>query len=455
MGFYLNDVDYLIVGAGAMGMAFADVLFNESDATFAMVDDRPGPGGHWNDAYPFVRLHQPSAFYGVNSAKLGSDRIDQSGWNAGLYELASKGELLGYYDQIMRGQFLSSGRVQYFPNARYSDAGQIISSVTGKAIDIKARKTVDARYMNVSVPATSDAPYSVANDVTCVPINDLPKIASAGTHYCVIGGGKTSMDACLWLLEQGVGQASISWVRPRDSCILNRANIQPGKLSGPSSESFVRQLALVGESNTSEEAFEKLAEAGILLRLDDEVKPTMYRCATITESEFKELQGVARVVRKGHVLCIDASGLQMEHGSEVMPEGTVYINCTADGLAKRPIQPVFKDDAITLQTVRFCQQVFSAAFIARVELTSTEEAQKNELCTVVPHPDTDVDYFGVTLGNLMNSARWNADPDLAEWLAEARLDGFSEVGRSPVIGAPQEEVMRILEKFGRFASEGN
>ena len=84
-------------------------------------------------------------------------------------------------------------------------------------------------------------------------------------------------------------------------------------------------------------AFEKLAEAGILLRLDDEVKPTMYRCATITESEFKELQGVTRVVRKGHVLSIDASGLQMEHGSEVMPEGTVYVNCTADGLAKRPI----------------------------------------------------------------------------------------------------------------------
>ena len=449
------DVDYLIVGAGAMGMAFADVLFNESNATFAVVDDRPAPGGHWNDAYPFVRLHQPSAFYGVNSVKLGSDRIDQSGWNAGLYELASKGELLGYYDQIMRGQFLASGRVHYYPNARYSEPGQVTSLVTGEAIDVKARKTVDARYMNVRVPATSAAPYSVADSVTSVPINDLPKIASAGVHYCVIGAGKTSMDACLWLLEQGVGHSSISWVRPRDSWILNRANIQPGKLSGPSSESFLQQLALVGESNTSEQAFEKLAQAGILLRLDANVKPTMYRCATITESEFKELKGITRVIRKGHVLNVDASGLQMEHGSEVMPKGTVYINCTADGLAKRPIQPVFKCDAITLQTVRFCQQVFSAAFIARVELTTTEEAEKNDLCTVVPHPDTDADYFRVTLGNLINSARWNAYPDLAEWLAGARLDGFSEVGRSPVIAAPQEEVVRIVEKFGRFASEGN
>ena len=181
----------------------------------------------------------------------------------------------------------------------------------------------------------------------------------------------------------------------------------------------------------------------------------MYRCATITESEFKELKGITRVIRKGHVLKIDASGLEMEQGSEVMPKGTVYINCTADGLAKRPIRPVFKDGAITLQTVRFCQQVFSAAFIARVELTSIEEAGKNDLCTVVPHPDTDLDYFRVTLGNLINSARWNADPDLAEWLAGARLDGFSEVGRAPVIAAPEEEVMRIVEKFGRFASEGS
>ena len=45
--------------------------------------------GTWNDAYPFVRLHQPSAFYGVNSLPLGHDRIDESGLNAGFYEQAS------------------------------------------------------------------------------------------------------------------------------------------------------------------------------------------------------------------------------------------------------------------------------------------------------------------------------------------------------------------------------
>ena len=66
-------VDYLISGAGAMGMAFADVILHESGKTIALVDRRAAPDGHWNDAYPFVRLHRPSAFYGVNSRALGDE----------------------------------------------------------------------------------------------------------------------------------------------------------------------------------------------------------------------------------------------------------------------------------------------------------------------------------------------------------------------------------------------
>ena len=41
-----------------------------------LVDRRAKPGGHWNDAYDFVRLHQPAALYGVNSLQLGSGGED-------------------------------------------------------------------------------------------------------------------------------------------------------------------------------------------------------------------------------------------------------------------------------------------------------------------------------------------------------------------------------------------
>src|SRR5215831_4268953 len=109
------EADYLIIGAGAMGMAFADIIVSESNATVAIVDRRARPGGHWNDAYPFVRLHSASAYYGVTSRALGNDTLDTAGLNCGYYEQASVGDICAYYDQIMREQFEPTGRVHYFP----------------------------------------------------------------------------------------------------------------------------------------------------------------------------------------------------------------------------------------------------------------------------------------------------------------------------------------------------
>ena len=110
-----HQADYLIVGAGAVGMIFADQLLSETGATIAIVDRQATPGGHWNEAYPFVRLHQPSAYYGVNSRVLGTNRIDETGPNAGFYERATASE-------IWRSRKLRGGcRPRFVPMTR-SDA---------------------------------------------------------------------------------------------------------------------------------------------------------------------------------------------------------------------------------------------------------------------------------------------------------------------------------------------
>jgi len=45
------ETDYLVVGAGAMGMAFVDeVLAADPSADIVLIDRRAQPGGHWNDA---------------------------------------------------------------------------------------------------------------------------------------------------------------------------------------------------------------------------------------------------------------------------------------------------------------------------------------------------------------------------------------------------------------------
>ena len=43
---------------------------NRRDGTYEDVTERAGVGGHWREAYPFVRLHQASMFYGVASTVL-------------------------------------------------------------------------------------------------------------------------------------------------------------------------------------------------------------------------------------------------------------------------------------------------------------------------------------------------------------------------------------------------
>jgi cation diffusion facilitator CzcD-associated flavoprotein CzcO len=35
-------------------MAFVDALLEETDHRIVLVDRHDQPGGHWNDAYPFV-----------------------------------------------------------------------------------------------------------------------------------------------------------------------------------------------------------------------------------------------------------------------------------------------------------------------------------------------------------------------------------------------------------------
>lgn len=225
---------YLISGAGAMGMAFLDTLLTEShpSTTFAIVDRNSAPGGHWNTAYPFVRLHQPSAFYGVNSRPLGNNTIDQIGWNKGLYELASSQEICDYYSQIMNQRFLPSGRVQFFSRCEWNWEGNGFRSlVTGKEWKVgKETKIVNATYMQITAPSMVPPPYKVAEGVDLVTPNDLVKVSRPFATYTVIGAGKTAMDACLWSLAMGIDPLQIAWIMPRDSWLLDREGFQPAAL---------------------------------------------------------------------------------------------------------------------------------------------------------------------------------------------------------------------------------
>src|SRR4051795_10632789 len=113
------EADYLVVGAGASGMAFADSLIDHADVRVAVVDRRHSVGGHWLEAYPFVRLHQASLFYGAASTVLGGGRVQVRGPEAGLSERADQPAICAYYARLLEDRMLASGRVEFFPGCEY------------------------------------------------------------------------------------------------------------------------------------------------------------------------------------------------------------------------------------------------------------------------------------------------------------------------------------------------
>lgn len=440
------SADYLVVGSGAMGMAFTDSLISETNATVLMVDQHHRPGGHWNDAYPYVRLHQPSAFYGVNSKPLGNDVKDRVGWNAGLYELASGAEVCAYFDQVMQRQFLPSGRVQYFPSCTYQGSGRFVSVPSGREfrVDVK-KKIVDASYMRVSVPSVRGPLYEVAPGVRCVPLNELPRCAQPPGGFVIVGAGKTGMDACLWLLANGVDPDAITWIMPRDSWLLDRANIQPHDFFGRSLLSGAKQMEAIAGAAGEADLFARVNAAGVLLRLDESVQPTMYRCATVTLAELEQLRRIRNVVRRGRVKRIALNEIEFEQATLPSDPGKLYVDCSADGLEKRPVERVFDGARITLQTVRSCQQVFSAGLIGHVEAAYADDAEKNALCSVVPHPNSGLDFLRGTLANALNDMRWAQDAGMSAWLDGARLNLF---GPRPASLASDPAAQGAMQRFG-------
>jgi Transposase len=358
------EADYLVIGAGATAMAFVDTLLSENtDATAVMVDRQHRPGGHWNNAYPFVRLHQPSEYYGVASRELSDGIKDTIGFNAGMYGLASGAQVLAYFDQVMQQRFLTSGRVRWFAMSEYAigpdGKHQVRSLTSGNSRQITVRKkVVDATHAHTAVPSTHPPKYAVAPGVRCVPLNQLPQINRPHTAYTVVGSGKTGMDAILWLLENGVPSSSIRWVMPRDAWLLNRANIQPGV------ENFERsfganlaQFDAILEAESIPDLFARLEARELLLRIDKSVLPTAYRCAVVSKNELTQLRRVEDIVRLGHVRNLEPTQIVLDKGPVPAVADTLYIDCSASALRQLPAVPVFDKDRINLLTVRTCQPV--------------------------------------------------------------------------------------------------
>lgn len=452
----MAETDYLIVGAGAVGLAFADTLLAETDAHLTIVDREVAPGGHWNHAYPFVALHQPSIIYGVNSVALGTGAKDLIGHNAGLHELASGTEVLAYFDHVMRRHLLPSGRVTYHPLCEYTGEHEFLSLTSGAKTKVRVRrKTVDATYMEASVPALHTPQFTIDEDVRFVAPHALPHELRRGPvpgNFVILGGGKTSMDVAHWLLTTGVAADAITWIRPRDSWLLNRQTVQPSMdFFAQSVGGQAMQMEAYAAACDVDDLFDRLERAEVMLRIDRAVKPSMMRFATISKAEIELLGRIKRVVRRGRVQALHPLEIEFIDGEEAIPDAPLYIDCTASAAAPRPLQPIFQGDRIVLQFVRSPLTVLSAAMIAFVEAHNGDDASKNAICAPVPMSDSVADYVPIILGNMANQRRQSQDRELRTWMRTARLDGFA--GLMAAVDAGDAEKLAMVSRIRKAAPD--
>jgi len=427
--------DYLIVGAGAVGLAFADTLMDEDpDCHITIVDKHATPGGHWNDAYPFVALHQPSSTYGVNSMELCPDRVDTHGHNKGMYPLAKHPEILAYYGKLMGERMLPSGRIAYFPLTEYrgctDNTHQLRGILSGAEASVTVRrKLVDATYFRTSVPSTHTPEFAIATGTRFTVPSELPGLWKHADdlpeHFIVLGGGKTAMDTAVWLLEAGVAPERIGWVRPRDSWMFNRRFLQPAHVAIEGLVEF--QLALVecaAASDSGDEMLLKLEERGIFLRLDRSVAPKMMHYAVISEAEVEMLQAITQVYRQGRVTRIEPGAMHFRYETVALPQTSVFIDCTATAVpfdARADVKPFFDGGRITLQLVQTPFVPYSAALAAFLEANFETDAERNALCPPTPLTDNSGTYPYAVMVNLFSNGILSQNEKTNAFNARSRL----------------------------------
>ena len=504
--------DYLVIGGGATGMAFVDSLLENSLSpttsnnapSVIMVDKHPNPGGQWNDSYSFVRLHQPSKGYGVESERL----EPASDVDAGTHR-ATREEILTYYENVCKRlgdkfdfQFVGGTWFDFdqLQSASTEDDGctlyrlQQQGGAASRAVRVR-KKVVDARYLEPDLPIFVGPKFSYNEaSIKCIPVNYLSNESSKPTsHYVVIGGGKTGMDAIVYLQTQmNADPSNIMWVVPNDAWITARENIgscieflhrctEIAKKTAKERECADASAKSLDELVKSEDFFQNgfldWERTGKVYRLnsDAEALPTKFKDATLCKEEMAVIKKVTRVIsHHGRVKAIGDNGdLQFVDGSTVsLPWGTtddttfVHASAGAFNYSKHPDSspPVFGDKVITIQDVYgtpgFC--FVGSIFGKLVSLDDKlSDEEKNSMC-LAPQPDPsqakkplgpsggDVGVISADHGyvqRVSNLKKWLDIPEMRKWFVGHRLFNLGHLSEQQIVGMV-EQIMEVMVEVG-------
>jgi hypothetical protein len=234
--------------------------------------------------------------------------------------------------------------------------------------------------------------------------------------------------------------------------MINRANIQPGlEFFEQTFGGYATTFEAAATATSVDDFCERMEAAGLWLRLDPAVWPTMMHGPIVSEMELAQLRRAPNVIRKGRVQRITKDDVILDGGEAPASPGTLYVDCTARAIGANVNNrsPVFSPGLIRLQMVRLYQPTFSAALIGHIEATISDEAAKRQFTQVTPMTDTAEDYIRTLASSLSNQGAWTRDDGLRAWLTACRLDN-----RRTVLEVSEDDVERraILARLAASAA---
>jgi hypothetical protein len=273
-------------------------------------------------------------------------------------------------------------------------------------------------------------------------------VADAPDGFTILGSGKTALDACTWLLDNGVDPDRIRWVRPRDAWLTPRAVFQPLDLIGGSVEYLGRAVAALAQATDVDDLFHRLEEDGQQVRLDPGVWPSMYKGPMVSDPELAGLRSVERVVRLGRVQAIGTDSNVLDRGEIPTTPGELHVDCTAAAFRSVAPRTSFEPGRITPQSLMGGFVSFNAALVGYVEATRDSDEEKNRLCPAERLPDTPADWIRAYRGGVSANLTHGAEPDLSAWIDRSRLNTFRGMSAHATDPGVVAGLTQMLEHVG-------
>lgn len=417
----MNEVDYLIRGTSIHELVFANTVVEKCGARVALVDPRGVPGGHWHQVADCSRLPPPYSAFGLPAFSI-------QDWRPELTHI-ERDTVLAYCAHVLNHRLLPSGRVHYFPRCDYRGDGKIVSVDTGEAQNISVTRRFVTSGHTAKLETGPHLPcFSCTNAIDLLHPRDVSSHPAFQARqydaYCILGAGRTAIEAALYLLRQNISPDQIRWVKSREKWTLSTPEEATSLAQFDDQVAMsLNSLRLMSQAHSVQALCRGLEGLGLLLRTSPDEEPHGFSSQLLTREEAAKLCTIRDIIRKGHVHAISEIGMVLDGGAVPMPQQTLYIDGTGSiGTASKP-PPIFQGPMIHLADVRLCQPSFSAAVIGAIELLEVSDSDKNALCAPLHSSDLTTQF----MISILNHHAWFHNGAVREWLESCRLDGLLQI----------------------------